>query len=184
MLPDHVCVWMLPDHTHVCVCVSVCTCPPSPGIADSYGSFIPSFLRNLHCCCLVAKSHSTLCNPMDYNRFMEFFRQEYWSGFHLLLWVIFLTQRLNLHLLHLLNWQADSLPPGHVGSPTVMKTIWYLFHLICLVNPLLLVASIYLHYCKHGDIIRHGPKRAGTIFSCKKHKSYFFFIMYHLIYIL
>ena len=65
-----------------------------------------------------------------------------------------------------------------------MKTICYLCHLICLVNPLLLVASIYFHYCKHGDIIRHGPKRAGTIFCYKKHNSYFFFILYHLIYIL
>ena len=88
---------MLPDHT--CVCVSerererdrerdreteteterqrvfVHTNLPSHGIADSYGSFIPSFLRNLHC--LVAKSRPTLCNPMDYNLSMEFFRQEY-----------------------------------------------------------------------------------------------------------
>ena len=32
-----------------------------------------------------------------------------------ILWGIFLTQGLNLHLLHLLHWQADSLllmPPG------------------------------------------------------------------------
>ena len=40
----------------------------------------------------------------------EFSRQEYWSGFHFLLQGIFLTQGLNLSLLHLLHWQADSFP--------------------------------------------------------------------------
>ena len=42
------------------------------------------------CCCLVAKSCLTLCNPVDYMACqvllsMEFSRQEYWSGSHLLL---------------------------------------------------------------------------------------------------
>ena len=36
------------------------------------------------CCCLVAKSYPTLCNPMDCSRqaslSMGFSRQEYWSG--------------------------------------------------------------------------------------------------------
>jgi len=41
---------------------------------------------------------------------MEFFRQEYWSGLHFLLQGIFLTQRLNPHLLSLLHWEASSLP--------------------------------------------------------------------------
>ena len=40
---------------------------------------------------------------------MEFFRQDYWRGCHFLLQGIFPTQRSNLHLLHLLRWQADSL---------------------------------------------------------------------------
>ena len=35
---------------------------------------------------------------------------------HFLLQGIFLTQRLNLSLLHLLHWQADSLPLSHLGS--------------------------------------------------------------------
>ena len=43
---------------------------------------------------------------------MGFPRQDYWSG--LLLQGIFLTQRLNLYLLH---WQVDSLPLSHLGSP-------------------------------------------------------------------
>ena len=38
-------------------------------------------------------------------------------GCYFLLQGIFLTQGLNLHLLHLLHWQADSLPLCHVGSP-------------------------------------------------------------------
>ena len=37
-------------------------------------------------------------------------------GCHALLQGIFLTQRLNLSLLHLLHWQADSLPLCHLGS--------------------------------------------------------------------
>ena len=40
---------------------------------------------------------------------MEFSRQEYWSS-HSLLQGIFPTQGSNLCLLHLLHWQADSLP--------------------------------------------------------------------------
>ena len=37
-------------------------------------------------------------------------------GCHALLQEIFLIQGLNLHLLHLLGWQADSLPLCHLGS--------------------------------------------------------------------
>ena len=47
---------------------------------------------------------------------MGFSRQEYMSGYHCLLQGIFLTQALNTHLLHLLHWQADSLPLSHPGS--------------------------------------------------------------------
>ena len=38
-------------------------------------------------------------------------------GCHFLLQGLFLAQGSNLHLLHLLHWQADSLPLSHVGSP-------------------------------------------------------------------
>ena len=41
---------------------------------------------------------------------MGFSRQEYWSGFPFPFQGIFLTQGLNLCLLHLLHWQAYSLP--------------------------------------------------------------------------
>ena len=41
-------------------------------------------------------------------------------GCHVLLQGIFLTQGPNLHLLHLLYWQADSLPL-YLGSPRVQE---------------------------------------------------------------
>ena len=44
---------------------------------------------------------------------MGFSRQEYWSGFHLILQGIFPTQESNLCLLH---WQVDSLPLRGLGS--------------------------------------------------------------------
>ena len=44
-------------------------------------------------------------------------RQEYWSGCHFLLQGIFPTQGLNPHLLHLLHWEADSLPLAPPGKP-------------------------------------------------------------------
>ena len=48
---------------------------------------------------------------------MEFSRQEYWSGLPFPSpGEIFPTQGSNLYLLHLLYWQADSLPQRHLGS--------------------------------------------------------------------
>ena len=47
---------------------------------------------------------------------LEFSRQEYWSGLSFPFPGIFSTQGLKLYLLHLLNWQADSLPLCHLGS--------------------------------------------------------------------
>ena len=38
-------------------------------------------------------------------------------GCHFLLQGILLTQRSNPHIVHLLHWQADSLPLCHLGSP-------------------------------------------------------------------
>ena len=54
---------------------------------------------------------------------MEFSRQEYWSGFHVLLQGIFQIQGSNPHLLLLLLWQAGSLPlVPHEKSQ--MQTFW------------------------------------------------------------
>ena len=49
---------------------------------------------------------------------MEFSRQEYWSS-KILLQGIFLTQRLNLHLLCLLHWQVGFLPLVPPGEPKI-----------------------------------------------------------------
>ena len=48
-------------------------------------------------------------------------RQEYWNGCHALLQGIFLTQGLNPHLLHLLQWQAGSLPLAQPGKPRISR---------------------------------------------------------------
>ena len=48
---------------------------------------------------------------------MAFSRQEYWSGFHVLLQGILLIQGSNPRLLHLLHWQAGSLPLVPPGKP-------------------------------------------------------------------
>ena len=71
--------------------------------------------------CLVTKSCPTLPGSMDCSAPSSsvhgISRQEYWSGCHFLLQRIFLSQGLNLHLLCLLHWQADSLPLAPPGKP-------------------------------------------------------------------
>ena len=54
---------------------------------------------------------------------MEFSRKATGEGCHFLLQGIFLTQGLNPCLLHLLHWQADSLPPSHLESPSLNLTL-------------------------------------------------------------
>ena len=67
------------------------------------------------CCCPFASVVSDSC-AMPWTKAhqaplpMGFSRQEYWSGLHTLLQGIFLTQGSNPCLLHLLHWQAGSLP--------------------------------------------------------------------------
>ena len=48
-------------------------------------------------------------------------------GCHFLLPVIFPTQGSNPHFLHLLYWQADSLPLSHLGNPIIQY-----YHSFCL----------------------------------------------------
>ena len=75
--------------------------------------YIFSYINIWLCLCLVTRSGPTLCDPLDYSSpaplFMEFSRKEYWSGLPFHTPGIFLTQGLNLHVLHLLHWQVDSL---------------------------------------------------------------------------
>ena len=62
----------------------------------------------------------TLCDPMDCSPqaplSMEFSKQEYWSGLPFATLGIFPTQGLKTCLLHLLNWQAGSLPTAPPGK--------------------------------------------------------------------
>ena len=70
------------------------------------------------CCCSVAKSCLTLCDPTDQlARFLcpeDFPGKKTVVGCHFLLLGFFLTQESNLCLLH---WQADSLLLSHEESP-------------------------------------------------------------------
>ena len=65
--------------------------------------------------CVHAQSCLTLCNPMDHSLPGSSFPWNFPDkntavGCHFLLQEILPTQRSNLHLLHFLHWQADSLP--------------------------------------------------------------------------
>ena len=66
-----------------------------------------------------------------------FFRQEYWSRLPFPPPGDLPTQRLNPHLLHLLHWQANSLPLSHLGSPqwsyypTKLLEIFSLYENLC-----------------------------------------------------
>ena len=69
-------------------------------------------------CCLVPRLCLTLATPWTVGHqaplSMGFPWQEYWSGCYFLLREIVWSQGSNLHLP---NWQADSLPLSHQGSP-------------------------------------------------------------------
>ena len=76
---------------------------------------------------LYAQLCPTLFNPMDYSlpdsSVHEFSRQEYWSG------LPFPTPRdrpnpgIEPSLLHLLQWQVDSLPLSHQGGLSIFPQI-------------------------------------------------------------
>ena len=62
-------------------------------------------------------AHSACTEDCQAPLSMRFPKQEYWLGCHFLSQGIFLTQELNLHLLH---WQTDSLPLSHQGRPILL----------------------------------------------------------------
>ena len=79
----------------------------------------------------------TLCNPIDYSLpgslSMEFSRWEYWSELSFPSPRDLPDQGLNLCLLHLLHWQADSLPlapPGNISPLSVVSFANIFFHLV------------------------------------------------------
>jgi len=55
---------------------------------------------------------------------MGFSRQEYWSGLPFSPPEIFSTQGLNMRLLCLLHWQADSLPLSRLRSPYTVTCVF------------------------------------------------------------
>ena len=84
----------------VCVCVCVCTRAHARSVTQSYLSF---------------------CDPVEPTRLLcpwDFPGKSTGASCRFLLQGIFLTQESNLCLLCLLNCQADSLPLGHLGSPS------------------------------------------------------------------
>ena len=74
------------------------------------------------CMCVCMPSHVRLWDPMHCSppgsSVHGIFQVRILECCHFLLQGIFLTQGLNLHLLCLLHWQADSLPLSHMGSPS------------------------------------------------------------------
>ena len=96
--------------------------------------------RSVHLCS-VSLLCLTLCDPMNcsllgyvYGIFPD---KNTGVGCHFLLQGIFLTQESSLHLL---DWQADSLPLSHLGSPLsqLQELIKVLWHFICMIEDKLL----------------------------------------------
>jgi len=71
---------------------------------------------------------------------MEFSRKNTGAGGHFLLQGISTIQGSNSHLLHLLNWQAASSPPHHMGANT---DIMHLF--VCMCVQQIGKLRLYLH---------------------------------------
>ena len=73
---------------------------------------------------MCAQSYPALCDPIDCSQatvcqllyLSDFPGKNNGVSCHFLLQGIFLTQELNPYVLHLLHWQADSLPLNHVSS--------------------------------------------------------------------
>jgi len=106
-------------------------------------------------------SHVWLCDPMDCNSPGSFCPWDFPGkntevGCHFLLWGIFPTQGLNLHLLCLLHWQADSWPLSKLGGYSVLTTknlvpfittqLAFLTHFV-LPPALLLLSHCYCYLC-------------------------------------
>ena len=93
-------------------------------------------------CCLVTKLCLTFQSPWIVKPTTLFCLWNFPSkntgmGCHFLLWEIFTTQGSQLHLLHLLHWQAYSLPSEPPGKPKsrgfcILKMSWYLTKIISL----------------------------------------------------
>ena len=101
-----------------------------PAQAGGLQSLITVTILCLLSQCVLAQLSPTLCNPMDCSLPGSSVHGNSPGkitgvGCHFLLQGIFPSQGMNLCLLHLLHWQADSLPLCHLGN-----WIWQeIFHL-------------------------------------------------------
>ena len=89
-------------------------------------SLSSSFFSGNHLVCVLAKSFQsclTLCNPMDCSPPSSSVHGNTRVGCHALLQGIFLTQELNLRLLH---GQVGSLPLAPPGKPTITLDFCFL----------------------------------------------------------
>ena len=110
-------------YTHILIQLYICIC-----IYTHIHTYIFIFFSiTVYCCfcCLVAKPCPTsCCNLMDCSPLGSpvhgILQARTGVGCHFLLQGIFLTQGMNAHLL---NYQVDSLPLSHQGSPTVYYRI-------------------------------------------------------------
>ena len=81
--------------------------------------FIDVFIYYCAVCSVVPVSETPRIVAHQAPLSRESSRQEYWSGLPCPLQGIFPTKGSNLRLLHILHWQADSLPLCHLGSPLI-----------------------------------------------------------------
>ena len=97
----------------------------------AHGVTKSQWLNNNKYMCSVAQLSSTLFDPKvvlaHQALSMEFSRQEYWSGCHFILQVIFLTEGSNPSLLSLLHWQMDSLPLAPPGKSHVYAYVHVIY---------------------------------------------------------
>ena len=105
--------------TYICVFIHMCAC-----ITYYYYTCI-TYVLHIHVCLLNCFVIDNFCNPMDCSTpvsSVHFPGKNTGVGCHFLLQWIFSTQGSNLCLLHLLHWQADSLPLAPPRKPTYIYT--------------------------------------------------------------
>ena len=130
-------------HNLTSVLLVVIQVQPLPQVALQYRSYIHNYVSTRagiryilgnHCVCLVASVMSNSMRPygLSPTRLLcpcDSPGKNSGVGCHALLQGIFLTQESNLRLLHLLHWQAGSLPLAPLGKP--WKSLYLHFNLHC-----------------------------------------------------
>ena len=106
------------------LCTQVLVCP----------NYIPKLTAYNMCVCVL--SCSIVPNPLQLHGLQPTSLLYPWNfpGKNFLLQGIFPTQGFNLCLLHLLHWQADSLPLSHLGSPNSKSYLKLGYNLIIIFN--------------------------------------------------